>query len=88
MTAGASEGPRPRFGIMGGTFDPPHVAHLALAAAAREALLLDTVLFIPAGEPWRKAGRAITRAADRLAMVREAVHDLPWAEVKIGRAHV
>lgn len=71
----------PRFGIMGGTFDPPHVAHLALAAAAREALALDHVLFIPAGDPWRKVGRPISPAADRLAMVRAATEDLPWAEV-------
>jgi nicotinate-nucleotide adenylyltransferase len=70
-----------RFGIMGGTFDPPHVAHLALAAAAREALQLDRVLFIPAGDPWRKAGRAITPAAHRLAMVEAAVEGLDWAEV-------
>lgn len=70
-----------RRGIMGGTFDPPHLAHLALAVAARDALHLDTVLFIPAGDPWRKTGRAVTPAAHRLAMVREAVADLPWAEV-------
>lgn len=75
----------PRHGILGGTFDPPHVAHLALAAAARDALDLATVLFIPAGDPWRKTGddaaHAVTPGADRLAMVRAAVADLPWAEV-------
>lgn len=70
-----------RFGIMGGTFDPPHVAHLALAAAAHEALALDRVLFIPAGDPWLKSGRAISPAADRLAMVERAVEGLAWAEV-------
>ena len=79
-----SAGERPavlRRGILGGTFDPPHLAHLALATAARDRLQLDTVLFIPAGDPWRKAGRAITPAADRLAMVRATVAGLPWAEV-------
>ena len=80
MNAG---GPRDdiRRGIIGGTFDPPHLAHLALAEAARAALHLDTVLFIPAGDPWRKAGRAISPAADRLAMVRAAVQGLAWVEV-------
>jgi len=70
-----------RTGILGGTFDPPHVAHLALASAARNALRLDAVLFIPAGDPWRKAGRPMSPAADRLAMVRAAVAGLPWARV-------
>jgi len=62
-----------RVGILGGTFDPVHVAHLILAEGAREALALDEVLFIPAGEPWRKSGRAITPAEHRLAMLRLAV---------------
>ncbi len=62
-----------RIGIMGGTFDPIHVAHLVLAEHAREQLALDTVLFIPAGDPWRKAGREITPARHRLAMTRLAV---------------
>ena len=70
-----------RWGILGGTFDPPHLAHVALAAAARDALHLDTVLFVPAGDPWRKAGKAISPASHRLAMVQAAVEDLPWAEV-------
>ncbi len=75
-------GARPRrSGILGGTFDPPHRAHLALAEAAKVALDLDRVLFIPAGDPWRKAGSGVSEASDRLALVRAAVADLPWAEV-------
>lgn len=70
-----------RFGLLGGTFDPPHAAHLALAEAARASLLLDRVLFVPAGDPWRKAGRAITPSAARLEMVRALVEGIPWAEV-------
>jgi nicotinate-nucleotide adenylyltransferase len=62
-----------RVGILGGTFDPVHVAHLILAEHAREALALDEVLFIPAGEPWRKSGRTIAPAEHRLAMLRLAV---------------
>lgn len=70
-----------RRGVLGGTFDPPHLAHLALATAARATLDLERVLFIPAGDPWRKADRAVTAARHRLAMVRAAVAALPWAEV-------
>ena len=60
-------------GILGGTFDPVHNAHLLLAEQAREQLALDQVLFIPAGEPWRKSGRAIAPAEHRLAMLKLAV---------------
>ena len=70
-----------RTGVMGGTFDPPHLAHLVLAAAAREVLDLDGVLFVPAGNPWRKADREVTPAAIRLEMVRAAVAPLAWAQV-------
>lgn len=70
-----------RSGLLGGTFDPPHGAHLALAAAARASLDLDRVVFVPAGDPWRKAGRAVTPAAHRLEMTRALVEGLSWAEV-------
>lgn len=70
-----------RTGVLGGTFDPPHLAHLVLGAAARRALQLDRVLFVPAGEPWRKAERAVTPPAIRLELVRAAVAPLPWAAV-------
>jgi nicotinate-nucleotide adenylyltransferase len=58
-----------RVGVLGGTFDPIHIGHLVLAEQAREQLALDEVLFVPAGDPWRKAGKRITPAGDRLAMV-------------------
>lgn len=67
-----------RIGIMGGTFDPIHNAHLHIANAARQALRLDPVLFIPVGDPPHKAMDA--SAQDRLEMVRLAVADLPWAK--------
>jgi nicotinate-nucleotide adenylyltransferase len=60
-------------GIFGGTFDPIHVAHLAVAEEAAEALGLERVLFVPAGEPPHKPGRPISGAADRLAMVELAI---------------
>lgn len=59
-------------GILGGTFDPVHSGHLALAAAARDHFALHTVLFVPAGQPWRKT-RTITAPAHRLAMLELAI---------------
>ncbi len=60
-------------GLLGGTFDPIHHGHLAIAEEAREALGLERVVFIPAASPPHKPGRPVTPAADRLAMVRLAV---------------
>jgi nicotinate-nucleotide adenylyltransferase len=62
-----------KVGILGGTFDPVHNAHLAIARAALAQLGLDLVLFIPAGEPWRKAHRAIAPGEHRLAMLELAI---------------
>ena len=65
--------PHMKLGILGGTFDPVHNGHLALAEHALSGLALDQVLFVPAGEPWRKSHRAITPAVHRLAMLRLAI---------------
>lgn len=62
-----------RLGLFGGTFDPPHLGHLALAEWARERLRLDRVVFVPAGDPPHKRGRVVTKAATRLAMTELAV---------------
>jgi nicotinate-nucleotide adenylyltransferase len=70
-----------RVGVLGGTFDPIHNGHLALAQAAREQLGLDLVVYVPAGVPWRKAGREITAAAHRLEMVRLATANEPASDV-------
>ena len=70
-----------RLGVLGGTFDPVHVGHLILAELARTQLLLDRVLFIPAGDPWRKASREVTSGEHRLAMVRLAIADNPAFDV-------
>jgi nicotinate-nucleotide adenylyltransferase len=60
-------------GVLGGTFDPPHLGHLAIAEEAREVLRLDRVLFVPAGRPWQKADRRVTPGAIRLEMVERAI---------------
>ena len=62
-----------RYGILGGTFDPPHIGHLALAQEAYARLALDRVWFIPTGAPPHKAGRPISAGADRRAMVELAI---------------
>ena len=64
-------------GILGGTFDPIHIAHLAVAEEARDALGLEQVLFIPAGEPPHKPGQAITPGEERLAMIELAIAGNP-----------
>lgn len=76
--ARGNEGPAlPRVGLLGGTFDPVHLAHLRLGEEAAEQLGLDQVLFVLAPRPWRKAGREISPTAQRLAMLELAVRDNP-----------
>lgn len=66
-----------RIGLFGGSFDPPHLAHLALARAAMQTLALDELRWLPAGAPWQKAGRALTAPAHRLAMLAELLANEP-----------
>lgn len=61
-----------RVGLFGGSFDPVHDAHLALAKAALATLALDAVYWIPAGLAWQK-GYSATAGADRAAMVALAI---------------
>ena len=68
---------RGSLGVFGGTFDPIHMGHLAVAEEVREALGLERVVFVPAGAPPHKAGRPISPAAHRLAMAELAVADNP-----------
>ena len=58
-----------RIGLLGGSFDPPHLAHLALARTALQTLQLDELGWLPAGQPWQTAGRALQAGVHRAAMV-------------------
>lgn len=62
-----------KIGIMGGTFDPVHYGHLQAAKEVRSALSLDSVLFIPAGDPVYKRHYQVTAADVRYAMLKEAI---------------
>lgn len=66
-----------RLGLLGGTFDPVHNGHLAVAAAVQAALGLDSVLFLPAALPPHKQGGIITPLATRLAMLELAIAARP-----------
>lgn len=68
--------PHPLTGILGGTFDPVHVGHLQLARDAIQALDLDTLRYIPAGQPPHRSA-PVASATDRLAMAQLAFADQP-----------
>lgn len=74
---GVSTGTPRALGIMGGTFDPVHLGHLAVAEEAREALGLERVIFVPAGQPPHKPASDVSPAGHRAAMVDLAVRDNP-----------
>lgn len=81
LHAAEMERPRRRIGVFGGTFDPPHIGHLWLAALAAESVALDRVLFMPASQPPHKRLRGMTGAADRLLMTRLAIEGDPTFEL-------
>ncbi|HEX78009.1 MAG TPA: nicotinate-nucleotide adenylyltransferase [Dehalococcoidia bacterium] len=70
-----------QIGVLGGTFDPVHYGHLAIAEEARVQLGLDEVLFVPADKPYFKLDWKITPARHRLAMLRLAIQDNPYFKV-------
>lgn len=82
MTEGGSAAAtQPAFGILGGTFDPLHLGHLALAHEALSELDLDRVLFVPNAAPPHKPEQAVTRASHREAMVVLAIEPVPAFEL-------
>lgn len=64
-----------RIGILGGTFDPIHNGHIAIAQASLEECALDEVVFVPAGNPWMKSGQEILPSFHRLAMTEYAIEN-------------
>ncbi|GAB4566730.1 MAG: nicotinate-nucleotide adenylyltransferase [Anaerolineae bacterium] len=70
-----------RIGILGGTFDPPHIGHLILAEEAWFQLRLDRVLLVPAGDPPHKRGLPLSPAEHRVKMVELAIADNPHFEL-------
>src|SRR5919201_1610174 len=78
-----------RLGVLGGSFDPIHVAHLIVAETVREALQLDLVLFVPARVQPLKRGQPVTPARHRVAMVELAIAGNPafaLSRVEVERA--
>lgn len=66
-----------RLGVYGGTFDPPHLGHLVLAAEALDQLKLDRVLWVLTPNPPHKAGRVISPLETRLNLLEAALEDNP-----------
>ncbi len=74
-----------RLGILGGTFDPVHLGHLAVARAALDTLDLDEILFIPSYKPPHKQDLTVASFAHRLAMLKLALADEPrfsWSDIE------
>lgn len=70
-----------RLGIFGGTFDPPHLGHLILAAESLEQLQLDRLLWVVTAQPPHKRGQPITPLEARLEMVQAAIENNPAFEI-------
>ena len=66
-----------RIGLLGGSFNPPHLAHLALGRLAQQMLALDELRWLPAGAPWQKAGRVLAPGHHRAAMLAALLADEP-----------
>lgn len=72
-----------KIGIMGGTFNPIHNGHLALAQHALGELSLDSILFIPSGISWLKADQDVLDASIRAEMTRLAIEDEPLFQLSL-----
>lgn len=69
-----------KIGLLGGSFNPVHQAHIRLALTAFEQLQLDEVQLIPAGQPWQKKPLSVSNQ-DRLAMLQIAIQDYPALQI-------
>ena len=72
-----------KIGILGGTFDPPHLAHIHLAKAAHEQLELNRIFFVPAADPPHKLGKTRASVSQRLEMLRQALIYIPEFEISL-----
>ena len=80
--------PPERIGLFGGTFDPPHLGHVAAARAVQESLALDRLLLMVANDPWQKSPtRQITAAEDRFAMAQALAEAVPGGHGVRYRLH-
>jgi len=77
------KGRRRKVGILGGTFDPPHIGHLWLATLAADGLDLGQVLLMPAARPPHKRREAVSNAADRVMMTRLAISGDPRLDLSL-----
>ncbi len=73
-------------GIMGGTFNPIHFGHLAIAQKAWEQFTLDKILFLPCGVPYMKDLKEVLPAKIRCEMTRLAIEDIPFFELSMIEA--
>ena len=81
-------GVKQRIGVLGGTFDPIHVGHVAIARSARSSLDLDYIVLIPAGQPWLRSVKPVGNAYHRLAMTELAAESERWllvSDIEIKR---
>ncbi len=76
-----------RIGILGGTFDPPHIGHLVIAEEARSELGLARVYFIPARRPPHKLDEPVTPLEDRVEMLRLALGGNPFFSLSLVEAN-
>lgn len=72
-----------RLGILGGTFDPPHNAHVVMAETALRAIPLEKVLFMPSPDPPLKDAAKVARYEDRVEMVRLAIEGRDGLELSL-----
>ncbi len=70
-----------KIGVLGGTFDPVHLAHIMIAREAKEALGLDEVILVPAGQPMSRKNEAVTSAKHRLEMLKIAIEGIDYMKV-------
>jgi len=70
-----------KIGLVGGSFDPIHRGHILLGEYALKQFDLDEIWFLPAGQPYMKAGRDVSAPEERKAMTKRAIYGLPWARL-------